>query len=198
MVPTLEQEVEELLRHVDLKQATGVVEPFAGSGNIVRVLRKHGLQVVSNDLNPAHGARYCLDACQPRSWETLSMHLGVNGAVVTSPWFDVLDLALPVMMHKAAIVCMHVPYGYVPAGGIARQAFLAQLAREGRLMLIMGLERQGGLRNCAWLCVFASRQLRSRMVRCDGVVDVGWFRMASLPTTRSAASEEGTSKAAQM
>ena len=178
VAPTGEAEVKELLRHVDLAQATGLVEPFVGTGIIAQSLRKVGLKMVTNDLNPRHGGQYSMDACQPSSWRVLGAHLGAKGAVVTSPWFNVLDLALPLMVEQAPVVCVHVPYSYVPSGGIARQAYLAQLACEGRLLLVMGLERQGNLRNCAWLCVFRNKELREQMVRTDVTADVGWFRLA--------------------
>ena len=99
--------------------------------------------------------------------------------MVTSPWFELLDLVIPLMVReRPEVVCIHVPYGYVTAAPEARHKYLRGLAEDGRLFLLAGLERYATLRSCAWLCVFKDWQTRDMMVRVDMESEVGWFRLS--------------------
>jgi hypothetical protein len=62
--------------------------------------------------------------------------------VVCSPWFSVLDVALPLAVAASrSVVCMHVPGHYVASGLEPRYTYLRELQRQGRA---------GWL--CCWVC----------------------------------------------
>ena len=125
--------------------------------------------MVSNDANPEHGAQFAEDAGQVWFWRKLVQRVGSKPGVVTSPWFELLDLVIPLMVReRPEVVCIHVPYGYVTAAPEARHKYLRGLAEDGRLFLLAGLERYATLRSCAWLCVFKDWQTRDMMV-CWGM-----------------------------
>ncbi|PNH01983.1 Retrovirus-related Pol polyprotein from transposon, partial [Tetrabaena socialis] len=93
-VPTEAAEVEALLRCIDLGVGTCVLEPWSGTGGIVSVLQARGLAVVRNDINPRHPAEYYEDALQPGLYRRAQQSHPFS-AIVASPWFAVLDIALP-------------------------------------------------------------------------------------------------------
>ena len=98
--------------------------------------------MVSNDANPQHGAQFAEDAGQVWFWKKLGERVGAAPAVVTSPWFELLDLVIPLMVRVSPIVvCVHVPYGYVTAAPEARHKYFRGLAEEGRLFMVVGLSR---------------------------------------------------------
>ena len=124
--------------------------------------------------------------CQPAYWAKLTT--GAR-AVVSSPWFEVLDLVLPQAVATGLdVVCLHVPGGYLAYGSSARQELLRGLAEQGRVLVVQGLPRIGTLRCCAWLCIFRSALMRDRMVKQD--CSVGWLRMARRETTGVEAARE--------
>ena len=85
-----------------------------------------------------------------------------------SPWFDCLDLVVPLMVGAAAkVVCVHVSYSFYATMPRARAVLLKQWMDAGRVVVIGNLPRVGRQRQCAWICVFASQRVREQMVRRD-------------------------------
>ena len=155
-VPTLLDEVRCLQRYVNVVQCTVVGEPFAGTGGISAALRGCGLHVVTNDLNPVYGCDMVKDAMQPgfyrgQGWD----------AVVTSPWFGVLDLLVP--MYAALqlelgwrVVCIHVPGHYVCDPTPYRRRFFRALQGGRRMVVLLGAPKGPMGRRCAWFLLFPS------------------------------------------
>jgi hypothetical protein len=93
-----------------------VLEPFIGTGTISAALRAAGsARVSTNDLSSLRPADTHLDALQRQSYSDISSLTGAPvDAIVTSPWFTVLDVAVPVMVEAASVVtCVHVPGHYL-------------------------------------------------------------------------------------
>jgi hypothetical protein len=106
-----------------------------------------------------------MDALQPSTYCELQREHALD-AVVMSPFFTVLDLALPLaVLFAERVVCCHVPGHYVTNAPPARMTWLKGLQSEGRLMLIVGLPRGPTGRRCMWLIIFATWELRHRMTR---------------------------------
>ncbi|PNH01078.1 Retrovirus-related Pol polyprotein from transposon [Tetrabaena socialis] len=163
-VPTEAAEVESLLRCVDLGVGTCVFEPWSGTGGIASTLKRHGMLVVRNDVNSRHPAEFHEDALQPGLYRRAQQAHSYN-AIVSSPWFALLDVALPLAVRFSPVVAFHVPGSFVINSPPGRQRFLAALAEAGRLSLVLGLPRgPSGLR-CVWLVVFRSLVLRKRVTR---------------------------------
>ncbi|GIM13919.1 hypothetical protein Vretimale_16977, partial [Volvox reticuliferus] len=172
-VETADEEIRPLLDTVDLSRCAGVLDPWTGKGNVARVLRKHGLLVHCNDVNPSHPADRHEDALQPDFYRRV-LELWPYDAIVCSPLFALLDLALPLAVLFAPVVAMHVPGHFVTDAHDARRRYLKGLAKEGRLSLIMGLPRGRMGRRCMWIVVFASRSLRDKMLHEDARMDGAW------------------------
>jgi hypothetical protein len=67
---------------------------------------------------------------------------GAPSVIVTSPWFSVLDIALPVIVESATVVaCIHVPGHFLASGLGPRYAYLRRLQQCGRLVVLFGLPR---------------------------------------------------------
>ena len=115
------------------------------------------LDVVDNDIcshRPA-GAHY--DALQPAFYTAAAMHARGMGAIVTSPPFAALDVALPLLVAAgSAVACVHVPGHYLTSGVAPRFAYLRGLQQQGRLHVVMGLPRGPIGRRCIWLLIFSA------------------------------------------
>jgi hypothetical protein len=159
-VPMARSEVQVLLDAVDFSGFTVFYDPFAGSGTVVEVFADAGCKVVDNDVNPVFGCSTAVDALQPYTYDWLAPQV-----IVSSPPFELLDIAAPLMVAKAGVVaCIHVPGHWLSNPRAARQVWLQQLADQGRLHIIMGLPRAVVGRRCAWVLVFSSCALRQQML----------------------------------
>jgi hypothetical protein len=173
-VVTSQGEMDALLRCVDLSSMATIIDPFSGTQGVANALRARGLQVITNDINPSHQADMHLDALQPHFYRVLQAK-GVVDAIVMSPWFAVLDLALPLAVaFSRSVVACHVPGHFITSAHPARYAWFRTLKQQGRLHLVMGLPRGSMGMKCVWLIVFASSKLRSTIlhatVRADGIL----------------------------
>ena len=159
-------EIEPLLATVDFSGCNSFHDPFAGSGTISQVFGSAGYTVINNDLNPFWGAATSADALQPGNY-LLPFQI-----IVTSPPFELLDLAVPLLALRAVIAaCVHVPGHWLSNPRAARQAWLSHIASAGRMHVIMGLERGPSHKRCAWLIIFASARLKQQLM-CGGVPSV--------------------------
>ncbi|XRB24544.1 hypothetical protein RI054_39g144000 [Pseudoscourfieldia marina] len=134
--------LEQLTEHVDMDEVEWILDPFAGTKAVAEHFKGRGVRVISNDLNPAHGAELAMNACQPAFWQ----HMAKQGleAVVCSPWFDCLDLVVPLMVGAAAkVVCVHVSYSFYATMPRARAVLLKQWMDAGRVVVIGNLPRVG-------------------------------------------------------
>jgi hypothetical protein len=159
-VPTAPEEIVVLLQAVDFSKCSGFFDPFAGSGSIAHVFSKVGHKVLQNDLNVFWQHPSAVDALQPYSYDWASSQV-----IVTSPPFDVLDIAAPLIALKAgAVACIHVPGHWLSSPRVARQRWLQQLAADGRLHVIMGLPRGMAGRKCAWVLVFRTAYIKHQLL----------------------------------
>lgn len=161
-VPTLAEEMGPLARVVDFSGCHSFLDPFSGAGNIAAFFAAMGYRVLQNDLDPKWvGADLQADALQPAFYAAHPAQV-----VVTSPPFDVLDIAAPLAAAAAAAVaCLHVPGHYISSATRPRQQWLHELQRQGRLHILMGLDRGPMGRKCAWLLVFATADIKKQMLR---------------------------------
>ena len=143
-------ETQVLLKHLHSLAGYSLMDPFCGTGGIVNVLRQHDLVVSTNDLNPVHDADSHEDALQPCFYKDKSVDV-----FVTSPYFAVLDLALPLMVHFAKVaVIVHVPGHYLYDPTEPRQRYFYSLIE--RMAVILGLPKGPLGRRCAWLIIARS------------------------------------------
>ena len=175
-VSTIAAELEPLLQVVDFSKCTGVLDPWSGTGTVARVFRQKGYMTYRNDVFEGHEAERHEDALQPGFYRRVQ-DVWSYDAIVASPWFAMLDLALPLAVSFAPVVAFHVPGHYVTDAHDVRRGYLQSLAKAGRLALIMGLPRGRMGKRCMWVVVFASRCLRKQMLRTSEAVDGPWVMM---------------------
>ena len=161
-VETHPHEVEPLLSAVDFGTCHWVLDPWAGTKGVAAAFRQRGITCVTNDINPVHRTDTHCDALQP-SWYLGFYNRGnPPDAIVTSPWFRLLDLALPLaVLYATKVAALHVPGHYITDAHPARVRYLHTLHRQGRLAIIVALPRKHMGRRCLWIVVFASRTLRN-------------------------------------
>jgi hypothetical protein len=167
-VATTAEEVQWLLSRVNLIECQSVVEPFNGTGAIAAALKGAGCStVLTNDLCDLRAADMHVDALQPAFLNHAGQRLGCPvDAVVSSPWFTVLDIALPLLVAAArTVVCLHVPGHYVSSGVMPRYAYLQELQRQGRLVVLFGVPRAAMGWRCAWLVVFRNAAVKRALLR---------------------------------
>ena len=164
-VATTPGEVQALLRVIDISLTPNVLDPWSGTGGVTENLRAAGVHVTSNDINTQHVADTHEDALQPAFYRR-RLREGSVDAIVTSPWFAMLDLALPLaVMAASTMVCAHVPGHYITDATEPRNTWLRKLKASGRLHFVWGLPKGPMGRRCAWMIVFASAQLRNKLIR---------------------------------
>ena len=158
-------EMQALVQFLDFSQLGLVLDPWAGTGCVRAVLSPLGTPVLCNDLSPNSHAELHADALQPAFYRQVQRHHTID-AIVTSPWFTVMDLALPLAVaHARTVVCVHVPGHYVTDAHPNRAAFLLSLMQDGRLHVLWNLPKGPSGRRCGWLIVFANRWLPSKLIR---------------------------------
>ena len=161
---TKPEEIAALLQCVDFTQLTGVIDPWAGTSSIRTYLATHKIKVLENDINPEHKTAFQGDALQPSLYERIGAIMGVD-AIVTSPWFALLDVAVPLSaMVARAVACIHVPAHYFTDPHPARAAFISHLIAEGRLHMLWNLAKGPLGRRCGWMLVFRTAALRQALV----------------------------------
>jgi len=162
-VTTMPAEIQPLLDSIDFTHMGGIIDPFAGRNSIAAAFRLHlpHSTIITNDLNPDTDADYHTDALSPSFYYRLHSLTGVD-AIVTSPWFSLLDLAIPLAVSAVRVVaCVHVPGHYLTSAHSPRVAFLQHLIGQQRMHIIWNLPRGPTGRRCAWLLIFASATLRN-------------------------------------
>ncbi|KAK3258951.1 hypothetical protein CYMTET_32028 [Cymbomonas tetramitiformis] len=110
---------------------------------ISEVMQKEGprLRFMNNDWNSQLGWPEARDALQLGNWRLWEEQYGQADAMVTSPWFAVLDLAFPLaVMFSRVVTWVHVPSHYMTDMAEHRAAYFRKLARAGRLHAIGHLE----------------------------------------------------------
>ena len=172
-VVTTEPEIQALLNAVDFSTAAGIADPFAGTGTIASAFRRHGHRVMTNDINPSMPTHTHCNALLHSTYAHLQERSRIH-VIVTSPFFAVLDLALPLaILYAHHAVCCHVPGHYVTDGPSPRMEWLRGLQRQERLVVIAGLPVGPMGRRCIWLCIFRTRELRQLMVKPGSAGSIG-------------------------
>jgi hypothetical protein len=160
MTPTDPAEVACLLNAVDFSGMSELFDPFAGSGGIAAAFAKAGYTVRQNDYDPFWQHPTRVDALQPANYGSI-----VYQAIITSPPFEVLDVAVPLVASKAAVVaCVHVPGHWLSCPTAPRQRWLEALAAADRLHILLGLPRGAAGRTCAWTLIFASPTFKQQLL----------------------------------
>jgi len=164
-VVTLKEEVLGLHNVLNLADlAVKWLDPFCGTGTIAKVLRQKHLQVVNNDVNQLHPADYHSDALQPGFYKKM-LQKHEYQAIITSPWWAVLDIAVPLLAAFAKEVAwVHVPSYWFFDATEARGRFLYTLQQQGRLLIVGGLARGPMGRRSMWLGIFADKPRRDKAV----------------------------------
>lgn len=164
-IATTEQEIQGLLDVIDFSLLPSIVDTFSGHGTIQRVFKQHGLRVICNDIDNEMEADYHLDALQHSTYQSIKDSYGLD-AVVISPTFAFLDLALPLaVLHAEQLVCCHVPGHYFTCAPRARFEWMSRLQHEGRLAVIAGLPVGPSHRQCLWFLIFRSAALKKLLYR---------------------------------
>jgi hypothetical protein len=150
-------DIELLLNDVTIKDEIIGMDPFSGQNTISIESKKFGYKIITNDINPNAKTHFKLDAAQPQFYKDMVTRK-LNSFFITSPWFPILDIVLPLMVafaKNAAFV--HVPGYYISCAPKARLNFFAKLAAEERIHFIYGLPRGPAGFGCVWICVFKNK-----------------------------------------
>jgi hypothetical protein len=167
-VATLPEEYAVLLARVDLSDVFTVLDPWSGFGSTrTQVLQSVGnedITVVSSDVDVSAPADHHGDALDPRYYELLQQVHGHFDIIITSPWFRMLDLAIPIMLqHVRHALFVHVPGHYLGNMPPQRQAWFAR--RAPLIRVLRGLPVGPLGRRCEWLCIFTSRRALRAILR---------------------------------
>ena len=164
-VTTKPEEVACLLEAMDFSYCATIVDLWAGQNSIQQAFKQCGYSVITNDLNSAAATDYHLDALQPATYQQLQQKHGLD-AIVISPWFALLDLALPLAVaHASWVVCCHVPGHYIFSPTEPRRRWLQTLLQQQRLHLLMGLPRSNMGMRCLWVVIANTSSMLEQLIK---------------------------------
>lgn len=156
-----------LMTTIRFEQFSTVLDPHCGTGTTRRELQPWmNAKVILSDIDAAVEADDHGDALDRTYMLSLCQKYGSIDAIVTSPRFDYLDLALPVLVETArlAVLC-HVPTSYLFNPPDGRQVWLNKLAEEGRLhVIVINCTSMTGWR-CAWMCIFKNAHWKQLLLK---------------------------------
>jgi hypothetical protein len=154
-----------LFDRIHIRDTAVGLDPFSGHNTIAKESQKFGYTIVSNDMNPKMLAHSHSDAAQPKFYRDMAKK-GLTSFFITSPWFPILDIVLPLMVlfaKHAAFV--HVPGYYISTAPRARLAFFNRLSYEQRIHFIYGLPRGPQGFGCVWICIFKNKDTKLLYLR---------------------------------
>ena len=107
-----------------------------------------------------------MDAADLGFYHHMVNERGIPDLIITSPYFSLLDLALPLAAAFARkAVFIHCPCWYFSDATDGRFRFLREFARTDRLFVIFGLPRGPVGRRCLWLCLFRDDAAKRDMLK---------------------------------
>ena len=167
-VCTLPEEYTPLFEHVALEGVRTVLDPFSGNGStryqFAARFTNQNIQVISSDSDITAGAAHCGNALEPAFLSRLREEYGSIDIIITSPWFRLLDLAIPILFRYARQgIFIHVPGHYLSNMPTARRNWFRSMAPRLRIISDMPVGLIG--RRCAWLCIFKTEAILTRMFR---------------------------------
>ena len=164
LVTTMTSEVECLQPFVDWTLIKRAFDPWAGVGSIARAMLNVEIHMASNDMNPELWWKSKRDSLMPSTYKALEMW----DCIITSPWFKVLDLAVPLAASAVRqVACIHVPGHYFTNMPPAREQYFRQLAIDDRLHVIGQLPNGPLGRRCLWLLIFKTSQWKQALLILD-------------------------------
>ena len=159
-------ELEDLRAEIQFEtlQLRHILDPFCGATSLLQEMFGDLCPIIYNDIHPGRPAHTHLDALQPASYvvmaQRLRLHQHVFEAMITSPPFKLLDLAIPLLvLLTTKICCIHIHMGYLTEGPHGRSHYLGMLAAQQRLHVISCRYRGVTNRRTGWLCIFPHRKL---------------------------------------
>ncbi len=160
------RDVAPLLQLLDLRGIIGVVDPWAYGDGVKEAFAEHGLPVVTNLPESAgHRADVRMDCLMPANMEELRRRMPMD-VVISSPWFVLLDLALPLAVLSArSLVCMRVPGHFKLRAPPPRRSWMDRLHAERRLIWVKNPPLSAVKQPCMWMLVFKDELTRRRMMK---------------------------------
>jgi len=118
-------------------------------------LQKAGLSVTKGELGEGYK-----NLLQPGYLEHM-LKQGLLRKVVVQPWHRLLDLTLPMIAHGVEEVLLAlVPAMYVTNAPAVRAAWFKMMQKQGRLLIIAGLDNAGSSAGFLWVCIFSNQGMR--------------------------------------
>ena len=150
-----------LCQAVDLTHVGTIHDPWAGQGmhNVQEVLSyDQGMHVLTNGARMGQAAR--LHPLHPRTYDTM----GTCDAIITCPWGEWADVALPMaILYASMVACVLVPCTYMHAMPTPRKLFLSKLREAGRLLILNQLQPAVSGHMNVWVLVFVDKATRTLM-----------------------------------
>ena len=181
LVPTEPGEIHDLLRYIDpdYLQTLRGLDPFGGTRTIEKELNKIGIyNFHSNDVNPmlhdTHSNTTHYDALKIATLVKWKLE-GIT-YTISSPPFQVADIALPLFEKSFDINIVHVPSDFITGAPAPRREFIRKLAVENRIhYLAVSTQRNKSFgRFCQWLIIAKSSGLIQKLLvpNCAPVLPV--------------------------
>ena len=166
-VKTVPEEVDRLLEVLNMDGVKTIIDPFDGTGCISSMLKKNlskDVKITTNDICPEHGNPHLCDNALD---DKLYVDNGPFDCIITSPWFSMLDIALPLSMkHSKQFVALHVPSYYITNAPTPRMEFLKKLSIEKRIFVVSNMTKNNPTRmSCVWLLIFSSKEEAKKRVK---------------------------------
>lgn len=156
-----------------------VWDPFSGEGGTATVFKGRAAQVLMSDAEPSRACDFVGDALSPKTFARAASMMKRPFAIVTSPWFSMLDMFIPVAVASTAeLACVQVPTAYFTDGPIPRMEYISRLAAAGRVVMVASKNARNPHtgRRAMWLVIARNSAVLNEHVnpRASGG---GWLTM---------------------
>lgn len=153
-IPTWPWEYLPLIQAVPSLTSSFVWDPWAGKGGTRSALQ--ATRVLLSDVVAYAGNDFVADALCPDTHARARRTIGEPYVIVTSPWFSLLDLFIPLAAKSAAtMTCVQAPVTYLTQGPPPRTAFFRSLAESRRLCVVMSAQARNPLtqQRALWIVI---------------------------------------------
>lgn len=162
------EEITRLFEVIHLDNIETICDPFSGTGTISKYIKnmKPDIHIITNDICESHGNNdFHENALSHEFYENFGCNFDV---IITSPWFSILDLAIPTLIkYVNYFIAVHVPAYYLTNAHDHRMKYFRKLNRQGLIHIVGNLPHAIIGWKCIWILIFKNKYLARQYINSN-------------------------------